>query len=173
MQGDRELALESGMNDYLPKPFDVSAFEKTLNSWLKKASVAAQSLARAPMAKEHVYPVFEVDKVLFRFGGDLEMATLMVREGLSDLHQQISVLASVLAAGDVAAARRVAHTMKGMADSVGGEALREVALGAGKAVAEEDLLAAGAYIPQLEAELARLDTLASAWLTDHGAASDA
>jgi PAS domain S-box-containing protein len=34
MQGDREKCLESGMNDYLPKPIDASALEESLAHWL-------------------------------------------------------------------------------------------------------------------------------------------
>ena len=35
MKGDKERCMESGMDDYLPKPFDKDDFYKIVNKYLK------------------------------------------------------------------------------------------------------------------------------------------
>jgi CheY-like chemotaxis protein len=36
MQGDRELCLEAGMNDYITKPVSPQVLEEVLEKWLSK-----------------------------------------------------------------------------------------------------------------------------------------
>jgi CheY-like chemotaxis protein len=36
MSGDREKALEAGMNDHIAKPIDVGAMFSTLETWLRR-----------------------------------------------------------------------------------------------------------------------------------------
>jgi len=39
MAGDREIALEAGMNDYLTKPLRTSALEEVLGRWIDRSVV--------------------------------------------------------------------------------------------------------------------------------------
>ena len=43
MQGDREICIEAGMNDYLTKPINASLLVKTLNKWLRKPGTNSDS----------------------------------------------------------------------------------------------------------------------------------
>jgi CheY-like chemotaxis protein len=43
MQGDRERCLLAGMDDYLPKPFDIAQLDVVLKRWLPEANEAASS----------------------------------------------------------------------------------------------------------------------------------
>ena len=46
MQGDRELCLAAGMDDYLTKPFTLSQLERTLSRWLPKNGTPQNALHR-------------------------------------------------------------------------------------------------------------------------------
>ena len=39
MAGDREIALDAGMNDYLTKPLRTSALEEVLGRWIDRSVV--------------------------------------------------------------------------------------------------------------------------------------
>jgi signal transduction histidine kinase/DNA-binding response OmpR family regulator len=50
MHGDRELALEAGMNDYLTKPIDPAKLAAALRQWLERERPAAMSPAQQPVS---------------------------------------------------------------------------------------------------------------------------
>ncbi|NJL15849.1 MAG: response regulator [Nitrospira sp.] len=54
MQGDRELCLAAGMDDYLTKPFTLSQLEHMLSRWVPKndtATIGGDSIVPAPPRK--------------------------------------------------------------------------------------------------------------------------
>jgi CheY-like chemotaxis protein len=48
MQGDRELCLEAGMDDYLPKPLDVKLLRATVFRWVTKRDPPGKPDASSP-----------------------------------------------------------------------------------------------------------------------------
>lgn len=173
MQGDRDLAIEAGMNDYLPKPFNVDVFEETISRWLRKGQTMPPTRVKEfPATPVRTYPVFEIAAVLKRFGGDLDMTKLMVGEGLKDLSTLLEELGNALVKEDFEAARRAVHTFKGMADSVGGTALRELALKTESRVIDRDLESLVTLLVDLETGLEQLSQKAQSWL-DEAEAADA
>ena len=158
MQGDRDAALEAGMSDYLPKPFDVHLFEETLARWLKKIKVSHRDIT--------ILATFSPAEVLNRMDDDLEMAILIIREGVIELERMLPLLEIELANGDMTAAFRVAHTIKGMADSVGGVAMHDTSAKVCNAIKKDDLTQAATFIPKLHAQLSSLKEAANAWLEE-------
>jgi HPt (histidine-containing phosphotransfer) domain-containing protein len=75
---------------------------------------------------------------------------------LGDIPRQIEALRGQLESGDMAAAERQAHTIKGAAASVGGTALREAAFEMEKAARAGNRDAVTALMPELEKQFARL-----------------
>lgn len=72
--------------------------------------------------------IFDMDMLLQSTCDDKELAGQVVAVFLADIPVQIADLDAALIAGDAKTAERVAHSIKGAAATVGGEALREVAL---------------------------------------------
>jgi CheY-like chemotaxis protein/HPt (histidine-containing phosphotransfer) domain-containing protein len=129
MQSDRNLCIEAGMNDFLPKPISSAGFRAALDRWLQKqdrkpAVVRGQQVC-APGEVEAV--VFDQSGVLERMMDDSELATLVFETFLADTPLQIEALQSSLEIEDVPASIRNAHTIKGAASNVGGERPRKVA----------------------------------------------
>ena len=130
-EGDRERCLRAGMDDYLSKPLRAADLDPVLERWIA---------ARAPNGEGLV---------------DGERVNSMLSLGSSLVEKLLDVFArttppvleelrAAVEADDADARRRLAHKLRGSADTVGAQRLSELALelengngeGAGAAVAE-------------------------------------
>ncbi len=132
MSGDRARCLAAGMNDHIPKPIDVHQLLSTLALWIKRPAVAALQTAEiaahnTPMQDLPKLPGVDMGPALARLRGDVrQYRKLMLR--FAQAHAQTpATLASQLQARDYADARRLAHTLKGLAANLGAEILRQAA----------------------------------------------
>jgi signal transduction histidine kinase/NO-binding membrane sensor protein with MHYT domain/DNA-binding response OmpR family regulator len=133
MVGDREKCIEAGMNDFLAKPVDLLHLVAKLAQWLPGAKPAAPAMPAAapppmPAAEKAATPdaqapVFDENALLVPLGRDRELARVIVATVMGDMHENVEGLARSIAAGDLAAATRVAHALKGLAAQVGGQRL--------------------------------------------------
>ena len=71
--------------------------------------------------------LFDRASLLNRLMGDEDLARTVLEGFLEDLPRQISGLEELLVAGDITGSQNRAHTIKGAAASVGGEAVRMAA----------------------------------------------
>jgi len=111
-------------------------------------------------------PVFDKPGMLERMMGDEGMAKVILEGFLQDTPEQIQALRECLAAGDVVVAERQAHSIKGSAANVGGEALRAVAYEMEKSGRAGDLNAMRARLGDLITQSGLLsDTITSDVLT--------
>jgi len=145
MQGDKERCLDAGMNDYVAKPVSPSALAEALHKWLPKqegqtrSQEPAEESQKAEEGHDPSPVVFDRAGMLERLMGDEELANELIEPFLADMPGQIEALRSYLEAGDAAGAERLAHTIKGAAANMGGEALRALAFEMEKAGKAGDL----------------------------------
>ncbi|HSW16472.1 MAG TPA: response regulator, partial [Ramlibacter sp.] len=172
MAGDKEKVLEAGMNDHIPKPLRPEEMFVTIARWVKPSrqgaipaavDADASGLMRdAPPAgpasgvHEHAAPALEITAVDTRAGlaatmGNRDLYLRMLRRFLEGQRDFVRRFGQAQAdAHDPAAARRAAHTLRGVAGNIGA---RAVQAGAG---ALEDACAEHAPAQRIQALLAEL-----------------
>ena len=148
MQGDREKCLAAGMDDYITKPVSPVILADVMEKWLPREyrEIAEQQgegqpeppgersqespppAVPAPAAESTAVPVFDYAAIQNRMMGDEELVRVVLGGFLADIPRQIRALTDMLEAGEVSAAMRQAHTIKGASANVGGEVLRRVSL---------------------------------------------
>lgn len=126
MSGDREKALEAGMNDHIAKPIDYAVMITTLAHWVKPADAAAAvnvatTTVAAPECATSWSDLPGVDTA----------AGLEIVRGKEQLYRRLLVkfrdserdfesrFREAQAARDTELVRRIAHTLKGTAGSLG------------------------------------------------------
>jgi CheY-like chemotaxis protein/HPt (histidine-containing phosphotransfer) domain-containing protein len=162
MQGDRDRCIEAGMDDYVTKPISPQSLADAVDRWLprEEAVPAAQAAETRTAARtteaSTATPIFDRASLLARLMDDDELASAVVSGFLEDAPKLITTLGTCLRAGDAQGVHHQAHTIKGAAATVGGEAVRAVAADIERAAADGDLQVAGLRFPDLEAEFVRL-----------------
>jgi CheY-like chemotaxis protein len=125
MIGDREICLSAGMNDYLSKPLYYKTLYDTLARWTKRDMPSPQGAAEVPPRTEAA-AVLDTENAMARMGGEATYLT-MLAQFIPSQGQAVQSINDALAVDDRAAAERLAHTLKGVAASVGAHALADAA----------------------------------------------
>ncbi|NCA70483.1 MAG: response regulator [Sphingobacteriia bacterium] len=143
MAGDRERCLEAGMNDHLAKPIDPAALWDMLTRWIEPgqrngvatgppAERPSPSTSNAPAGTATVPPLLlgAVPGLDQLTGQRLAMGRgslygSLLRRFVSDQRDFRHRLEAALASGDRVSARRLAHTLKGLAAQIGAAGLSQ------------------------------------------------
>jgi PAS domain S-box-containing protein len=132
--GDREKALESGLNDYLTKPVDADELARVLLRWLAAPAVGEGGEERPAALKPQppVLPgvalaaILDQESALARLGNNTSLYLRLLRTFQENQSSAATTLELALQDQDLVLARRLAHTLKGTAATIGAEALRVV-----------------------------------------------
>jgi hypothetical protein len=156
MAAERRLCLDAGMVDHVVKPVDHGTLVAVLNRWLRPRSpdtVTAPVADRviAPVAIPFAGPVtapvagalpaalppFDLGLALNRLGGNAPL----LRRGIASFHRQFQDTAAelerLIAVGAGSDARRLVHTIKGLAGTLGAVALADAAEALEPALADD------------------------------------
>ncbi|MEN8148605.1 MAG: transporter substrate-binding domain-containing protein [Planctomycetota bacterium] len=148
MAGDREKAIEAGMNDQVSKPIDLDEMFEVLGRWITPARPAARARA-VPAASTNDdlprMPGIDTAEGLARLGGNRELYRRLLLSFRRKQAGAVGEIREARDAGDEETATRLAHTLKGVAANLAVEHVhreaREVeeAFRAGEAPALGDL----------------------------------
>ena len=112
MSGDREKALEAGMNDYVAKPLDLDKMFAVLRAWL-------------PVREGE--PLIDTEAALNRAGGNGELMKKLQKIFIGTLDEFPPSFRSAIAGDRVEETLRLAHTLKGSAGTIGAAELQRAA----------------------------------------------
>ena len=97
---------------------------------------------------------------------DDDLARIIIAGFLEDVPRQIDILKVCLEQGDIAGARRQAHSIKGAAANAGAQSLIKAVMAIQRALEKKDLHEAAVMLPRLgeQLELFKTDVGKSPWL---------
>jgi two-component system, sensor histidine kinase and response regulator len=162
MQGDREKALEVGMDDYVSKPVKAEELDTVLKGWISQPDEEASALegetdstalpvdATEPLNRSVLEGLRELQEE-----GEPNLLDELIEMFFDDVPSQLEALQEAMKAGDAHFVERVAHTLKGSCGNIG--ALRMVAICAElqDIGASKDLSRAPELLGHLKAEFER------------------
>ncbi|MBF0163320.1 MAG: response regulator [Magnetococcales bacterium] len=132
MSGEREHCLSVGMNDHIPKPIEVDRLLMTLVRHLHpdgagsgEGGVSLVKPGRAVGASLSL-PGFDLPRALARLGGNQKLFVNLLQKFVIQERDAAERIAQAVENQAVVDARRMAHTLKGLAGNLGCEALREI-----------------------------------------------
>ncbi|MBF0192387.1 MAG: response regulator [Magnetococcales bacterium] len=136
MSGDRERSLAEGMNDHLVKPIDVDLLKASVLRWVKPSAAVGGTEEGAPVLPflsgspllsveasrggvlPEVLPGIDLEDGLRRVAGNRALFARLILEFCRKYRRAGETLRQALADGEVGEARRVLHTLGGMAGNL-------------------------------------------------------
>ncbi|HEX5756012.1 MAG TPA: response regulator [Arenimonas sp.] len=169
ISGYRDQCLAAGMDDYLTKPIDPARLLAMLGQWLPArspqpastsasapvpapapaapaAATAVPAAALQPQVLQALLPGFDVAEAVERMAGNAGLFVRLLRGFAAEYRDYPTQLRALLDAGDVDAAARMAHALKGVSGNLSATQLFEASkaleqvLRSGDAEAQERLL---------------------------------
>jgi HPt (histidine-containing phosphotransfer) domain-containing protein len=128
MAGDREKALAAGMNDHIAKPVNVATLFQTMARWIRPARPAARvQTGKTALAQTEPLRLAGIDTVagLKRVQGNRLLYLSLLRKTARSQADSLAHFDAAAAGGDWTAARRIIHSLKGVAGNLGADALQQ------------------------------------------------
>ncbi|WP_299437402.1 PAS domain S-box protein [uncultured Rhodospira sp.] len=125
---DRERCLDSGMNDHIGKPIQPPELFSTLARWLHQATPGPSMPAPTDDASEtailqslnkQILDVLDARQALRSVSGDVALLRRLLIDFGRDQGVQMLALRQAVRAGRLTEAREIAHSIKGMAGTIG------------------------------------------------------
>jgi PAS domain S-box-containing protein len=131
MVGDKEKALEAGMFDHISKPLNVEVMFSTLAKWITPANPIDLALLQSDDIDETAQvDIPDLDGIntvdgLARTQGNSKLYLKLLRRLATSQTEFISEFDAAMEAKDWELATRLAHTLKGVAGTIGAEQLQQ------------------------------------------------
>jgi PAS domain S-box-containing protein len=137
MAADRERCLAAGMNGHISKPIDPDELFRSLAHWTKRDQPGETAAPpHAAESKPNGVGRVEVPTIdgidmrtgLARTGGRPEQYINLLRRFAERHGDNVAEITAALDSGDAALAQRLAHTLKGVAATMGADAVAAAAM---------------------------------------------
>ncbi|MES2900393.1 MAG: response regulator [Pseudomonadota bacterium] len=160
MHENREQCMQAGMVDFVTKPIEPEVLFRVLLRWIKQRPDECLA-APVPLAEDadealpSTIPGLDQETGLRRVLGKPQRYNSMLRSFVASQASVVDATRDALAAGDLATAKRILHTLKGLAGTIAAREL-QADTEALEQVVEVNGEQRDALIARLDAGLARL-----------------
>jgi PAS domain S-box-containing protein len=124
MSGDRERCIDAGMNDYIAKPIHQQTMYSVIARWTRR-DTAVQVKAEQPEAIKVGAVLDTVTAISCMGGADIYLGVL--EKFIPNQGCVVHAIQKAFVAGDIGTTKRLAHTLKGVAATIGAARLSEMA----------------------------------------------
>ena len=159
---DREQSLAAGMNDHINKPIDPQDLFTMLLAWiphrkrpLPELPVSKLEESAPGIKKLPNLPGIDTEAGLKRVGGQLASYLKLLHKFIGNQAQAIELIHSSYSAGDSEGCIRRAHSLKGVAATLGANTLAEIASDLEKQLKQQPELLPESLLEKTSAELDR------------------
>jgi signal transduction histidine kinase/DNA-binding response OmpR family regulator len=167
---DRQRCLDAGMNDHVPKPVDPDMLYQALLTWLPKREPAGdtcdagnaasaggdEDAAEAHLQRLRAIPGLDLDAGLKPVRGNVDRYIRLLQKFVDSHADDIARVQVALAEGDLQGAGIAAHTLKGLAATLGASQLRAAAAALEDAIRHDHHRAIPELLQHAETELLAL-----------------
>jgi two-component system sensor histidine kinase/response regulator len=156
LAGDREMCLESGMDDYLSKPLDPAVLVALIDRWLIRTGQTPQGECDAPPCAppgKTGDEVIDYDALVDRCMGNVPLAERLVAKFRTQAEADLNALRDAIASGDKDNTAFHAHRMKGAAANLSAEKIRSAAAIVDSKAKSGDMSGAAEAFIALDAEI--------------------
>ena len=179
MAGEREKVLEAGMNDHIAKPINVQDMFRCMANWISPANPV---LLEAAVPSDES-PVPELDGIdtasgLARTLGKRDLYLKLLRRFRLSHANFVSEFDAAVDSENWELASRMAHTLKGLAGSIGADALQEASAtledqARAQSITPDARASAATEVSRVLKSLAVLDEAAAAEIVDQANLAEA
>jgi CheY-like chemotaxis protein/HPt (histidine-containing phosphotransfer) domain-containing protein len=164
MQGDRERALEEGMDDYVSKPVKTEELGAVLERWISRDEEEEKSgtTPTVQAADTSATPNGSVDYSMLKGlrelqeEGEPDILEELLEMFLEDTPSQLKTLKEATQKGDTQSIERIAHTLKGSCGNMGAVRMKTLCSELEEIGHSGNLVAVPARISRLEEEFGRV-----------------
>jgi two-component system, sensor histidine kinase and response regulator len=163
MQGDREKALEAGMDDYVSKPVSAEDLEVVLSRWIAQldaveflSEVEADDIAvsagtAGPLDWSVLVGLRELQE-----DGEPDLVSELAEIFLNDATGRFAVLREAVEENDGTSVEQATHALKGSSSNMGAQCMSDLCTELQEAGSSGDLTRAPELLDRLEAEFVRV-----------------
>jgi CheY-like chemotaxis protein len=148
MEGDREKALEAGMDDYVSKPVKPEKLELVLGHWILQRE---SSETEVPLDERALAGLRELQQE-----GEPDFVGELIELFLHDAPPQLAALRDAIEEEDADSVESISHTLKGSSGSMGAKTMAEICAELQEVGASGDLSRAPELFGRLEEEFGRV-----------------
>ena len=146
MQGDREKALEAGMDDYVSKPVKSEELAAVLRRWIPESADGSSS-SEDPLVPGVLASLREL--------GDPDFISELAQVFLDDSSSRLAALREAVEGDDASSVQRIAHTLKGSSGNMGATKMAAICADLQEAGASGTLARVPELLGRLEEEFER------------------
>ncbi len=131
-QEERKKCLDSGMNGFIAKPINPDQLLSALTQWIKPLESAAivNSVIESTPEKQSIVaelPGFNMQHLLVMLGHDQQLAVRLLSAFMENMQHLPDEIDAMLTLGNIAAAKELAHKIKGASGNIGAVRLHDAA----------------------------------------------
>ena len=159
MAGDRNKAMQTGMNDHVAKPIDMAELYAVLLKWIKPGPRKDPRPEPGPQSQpdpEAELPYLQgldTEVGLARVAGNRKLYRSILVKFVQNQAGAAKEIQAALEQGQMELAERIAHTAKGVSGNIAAESLHRAAANLDNALKEGDLDRAAELLPVFALEL--------------------